>query len=138
MDMTVLPIPSDDFRVDIASSELENIRKQVGEKVESSIENAMREAWQRLYDKVQHIADKLSDNKNIFRDTMIDNLKELCDILKRMNITDDVNLENIRQQVDTKLANNNPESLRLDLDLRRQKAIESREILKQMEEYMND
>ena len=138
MDMTVLPIPSDDFRVDIASSELENIRKQVGEKVESSIENAMREAWQRLYDKVQHIADKLSDNKNIFRDTMIDNLKELCDVLKRMNITNDVNLENIRQQVDTKLANNNPESLRLDLDLRRQKAIESREILKQMEEYMND
>jgi len=138
MDMTVLPIPSDDFRVDIESSELENIRKQVGEKVESSIENAMREAWQRLYDKVKHIADKLSDNKNIFRDTMIDNLKELCDVLKRMNITDDVNLENIRQQVDTKLANNNPESLRLDLDLRRQKAIESREILKQMEEYMND
>ena len=137
MDMNVSPVPSDDFRVDIGDTELQNIQQQVGQRVEDSIEVAMQEAWQRLYDKVKHMADKLSDNKNIFRDTLIENLREVCDVLKRMNITDDTDLENMRQRVETHLTHHNPESLRLDLDLRREVSGKANEIKKQIEEHMN-
>ena len=84
------------------------------------------------------MAEKLSDIKNIFRDTLIENLVDVCDGLKRMNITDDVDLENIRQQVETHLTKHNPESLRLDLDLRKQVSAKANEIRKQIEEHMND
>lgn len=138
MDMTILPVPSNDFRVDIAEDELQHIQQQVEQRVEQSTEMAMNEAWQRLYDRVKHMAEKLSDIKNIFRDTLIENLVDVCDVLKRMNITDDEDLENIRQQVETHLTKHNPESLRLDLDLRKQVSAKANEIKKQIEGHMND
>ena len=138
MEMTVLPVPSDDFRVGIDEQELAEIQQQVEVRVQQSTQVAMQEAWKRLYDKVKHMAEKLSDTKGVFRDTMIDNIKDICDVLKRLNVTNDQNLEDIRQQVEDTLANNNPESLRLDLDLRQRKSSEAKDIMNKMGAFMGN
>jgi hypothetical protein len=69
---------------------------------------------------------------------MIDNIKDICDVLKRLNVTNDQNLEDIRQQVEDTLANNNPESLRLDLDLRQRKSSEAKDIMNKMGAFMGN
>ena len=136
MDMVVMPVPSDDFRVDVNDKEMQIIQQDVGTRVANASDSAMQEAWQRLYDKVKHIADKLSDPKSVFRDTMINNLTDICNVLKNLNIHDDPNLENLRQEVQQSFANEIPESLRNDPHLRNRKADEASAIMKKMNVYM--
>ena len=80
MDMAVFPVPSNDFRVSIGDAELERIQQDVEARVENSAQQAMKEAWQRLYDRVKHMAEKLADPKAVFRDTLVENTKEVCSI----------------------------------------------------------
>ena len=136
MDMAVFPVPSNDFRVSIGDAELERIQQDVEARVENSAQQAMKEAWQRLYDRVKHMAEKLADPKAVFRDTLVENTKEVCSILSRLNFADDPDLETMRQQVEGSLANNHPESLRNDPDLRKNKAEEAKAIMDKMGAFM--
>ena len=136
MDLAVFPVPSNDFRVQISDEELSRIQSDVETRVQDAAEQAMKEAWQRLYDKVKHIAEKLADPKAIFRDTLVDNTKEVCSVLSRLNFADDPDLEAMRQQVEQSLVNNHPDSLRNDPDLRRVKAAEAKDIMNKMGAFM--
>ena len=136
MDITVLPVPSDDFRVEIGSDEMERISDEVRTQVEGAYQSGIKEVWQRLYDKVEAMNTKLSDEKAIFRDTLTENLSDVCDLLTRMNINDDPDLESIRQQVDSELARNHPDALRNDPIKRREVADKSKDIMSKMNVFM--
>ena len=136
MEIVVLPVPADDFRVQIADEELSAIQQEVTDRVTNASQEAMKEAWQRLYDVVKHASDKLNDPTGVFRDSLVANINDICGVLPRLNFADDPNLEELRQEVEGKLANNHPESLRNDPDLRRDKASEAREIMDKMGAFM--
>ena len=136
MDMAVFPVPTNDFRVQINDSELSRIQQDVEQRVKQAQQQAIQEVWQRLYDKVQHIAERLADPKAVFRDSMIENARELCALLPRLNFADDPNLEAMRQQVEQSLTNNNPDSLRCDPLLRSDKAAEAKAIMDKMSVFM--
>ena len=137
MDMTVMPVPSSDFRCEgLDNSELVGIRSDIDRQVYKASQNAMKEAWQRLYDRVKHMAETLADPAKNFKNTLVENTQDICSVLTRLNFADDPNLEELRQEVEGKLANNHPESLRNDPDLRRDKASEAREIMDKMGAFM--
>jgi len=138
MDMVIMPVPADDFRVQIADDELSAIQQQVTERVTSASQDAMKEAWQRLYDVVKHASDKLDNPTGIFRDSLVENINDICGILPRLNFADDPDLEAMRQQVESSLANENPEALRVDWDLREQKAREAKAIADKMAVFMGE
>lgn len=135
MDMAVFPVPSADFRVSIGSDELSRIQKDVEQRVKASQQKAMTEVWTRLYDRVKHMAEKLADPKAIFRDSMLENTREICALLPRLNFTDDPDLETMRQQVEATLLKH-PEALRNDPDLRRDTAAEAKKIMDAMGVFM--
>lgn len=136
MDMAVFPVPTNDFRVQIADEELASIQSDVERRVAEAQQKAHQDVWQRLYDRVKHMAEKLADPKAIFRDTMVENTRELCALLPRLNFADDPNLEAMRQQVEGSLANNHPDALRNNPDLRRDKAAEAKAIMDKMSVFM--
>ena len=135
MDMAVFPVPNTDFRVAIGSDELTRIQQDVERRVAEAQTVAMREVWDRLYERVKHMAEKLADPKAIFRDTLVDNLREQCDMLTRLNFTDDPNLEALRSEVESNLLKH-PDALRNDPDLRRDKAAEAKAIMDKMSVFM--
>jgi len=136
MDMAVFPVPSTDFRVSIGSDELARIQQDVERRVADAQATAMKEVWQRLYDRVKHMAEKLADPKAVFRDSMIENAREICMILPRLNFTDDPNLESLRQEVEMGISNHHPDALRNDPDLRRSTAAEAKAIMDKMSVFM--
>jgi len=138
IDMVVMPVPADDFRIQISDEELSVIQQQVTERVTNASQEAMKEAWQRLYDVVKHASDKLNDPNATFRDSLVQNISKICEVLPRLNFADDVNLENMRQQVETALATQNPEALRVDWDLRDVKAQQAKDITDKMKAFMGD
>jgi hypothetical protein len=136
IDMAVFPVPSTDFRCQIASDELSRIQQDVEARVADAQATAMKEVWTRLYDRVKHMAEKLADPKSIFRDTLVENLQEQCAMLTRLNFMDDPNLEALRQQVEGTLASHHPDALRNDPDLRRDTAAEAKAIMDKMSVFM--
>jgi hypothetical protein len=135
LDVAIFPVPSSDFRVSIASEELSRIQQDVERRVADAQSKAMIEVWQRIYDKVKHMAEKLADPKSIFRDSMVENIREQCDLLSRLNFMDDPNLETLRQEVETTLLKH-PDALRNDPDLRRDTAAEAKAIMDKMSVFM--
>lgn len=135
MDMAIYPVPSSDFRVSIASAELTRIQQDVERRVQESQQKAMTDLWQRIHDRVKHMAEKLADPKAIFRDTLVENIREQCAMLTRLNFAEDPNLEALRQEVESKLIHH-PEALRNDPDLRRDTAAEAKAIMDKMSVFM--
>jgi hypothetical protein len=135
IDIAVYPVPSGDFRVALASEELSRIQQDVEARVRDAGQTAMREVWQRLYDKVKHSCDKLTDPKAIFRDSLVENIREICAILPRLNFTDDPNLEAMRQEVEATLLHN-PDTLRNAPILRQQTAQQAKAIMDKMSVFM--
>jgi hypothetical protein len=135
MDMAVFPVPSSDFRVAIGSEELTRIQQDVERRVKDAEQTAMKEVWQRLFDRVKHMAEKLADPKAIFRDSMVENAQEICAMLPRLNFNDDPQLEAMRQEVEMKLLKH-PEALRNDPDLRQDTAAAAKEIMDKMGAFM--
>jgi hypothetical protein len=67
---------------------------------------------------------------------MVENARELCALLPRLNFTDDPNLETMRQQVEATIAGHHPDALRNDPDLRRDTAAEAKAIMEKMKSFM--
>ena len=135
MDMAVFPVPSADFRVAIGSEELTRIQQDVERRVKEAEQAALKDVWNRLYERVKHMAEKLADPKAIFRDSMVENAREICAMLPRLNFSDDPNLEAMRQQVEATLLKH-PEALRNDPDLRQDTAAEAKKIMDAMGAFM--
>ena len=136
IDMVVMPVPSDDFRVGIDESELKNIQADVQQRVETQLQASKKELYKRLYEPVKHMADRLADPSAIFRDTLTDNITKVCDVLDNLNIDEDKNLESLRQEVETKLSNTQPEALRNDPHYRQDTCDSAKDIASRMNVFM--
>lgn len=124
---TFSPVPSaGDFRVDIPEEyriELENISKE-------REEAAMKDVWTRLHDCLKHMSDKLAgEEKQVFRDSLVNNAVDLCGMLTKLNITNDPKLEQARQELEKTIVGLTAADLRKDDDTRKGVKIRVDEIL---------
>jgi hypothetical protein len=110
------PVPSaGDFRVDIPNEYREELQKISDERVNA----AMKDAWDRLHDCLKHMSDKLAGTeKQLFRDSLVDNAVELCAMLTKLNVTNDAKLEQARQQLERALVGLDAKELRKDNETR--------------------
>lgn len=138
IDLTVLPVPSNDFRVQLGNDEMERMKSEFEAKLTENNSIAMRHVWQKLYERVSKTAEVLSNPSTIFRDSLIENMLETCEVLTRLNVADDPNLEAMRQEVERKLAHTTPDALRLDPDFRKDKAAAAKEIMDRMSVFMGE
>ena len=137
MEVTVLPLPtSEDFRVTMQESEVARIREDIEKHNKEAQEAAMQDLWKRLYVAVENMAERLSNKDNIFRDSLVGNISELCGLLPKMNITDDPELERMRREIEDKLCGYEPITLRKDMAQRTQAAQDAKAIMSNMVGYM--
>ena len=137
MDMAVFPVPSTDFRTELSSDELTRLQDDVSSRLKQAQAVATRDVWERLFARVEHIARQLSNPKGRIHDSLIDHARELCNLLPRLNINDDPNLETMRQEVEAKLASQHPDSLRANLTLRQDTAEQAQDIMDKMRVFMD-
>lgn len=134
---SITPIPSgNDFRIDIGGMEMQKIREELEEKVKISQGKAVQDLWYRLKDAIQHIVARLSDKDAVFRDSLIENIIELTQILPRLNFTDDPDLEDMRREIEQSICTVSPQNLRSDANLRKNTAKEAKVLMDKMEVFM--
>jgi len=135
--VSVLPLAgAKDFRIDLSKEQVEHMGKQLERQNAKAIKQAMKIAWTRLYEAVSHMADKLSGEKTVFRNSLVDNLEELTKVLPVLNITDDPELAKICDEISHTLCGYDPDTLRKD-DLARDKTGQAaRKITKTIEKVL--
>ncbi len=136
-EISIAPLPdAADFRVALG----DDIEKEVRDSIESQtkvvIEQAMRSLWDRLYEAVSKVAERLDDPDKIIRDSLIHNLKDLCELLPKLNATGDVYLEIMRKEVVRKLTKCKPDDLRKEPTTRSKAAKDAKNIATAMEKFM--
>jgi hypothetical protein len=139
----VMPLPdASDFRVSLGDEETKRIQRQITATVEASLMIASRELWQRLYEAVSHMAERLSAYKvsesgveHPFRDTIVTNLVRLVDVLPKLNVTGDPELERMAEEIRRSLLVD-PAELRKSEASRNETARAAAAIAQQMAGYM--
>jgi hypothetical protein len=121
---TVKPVPeAGDFRLDIPTYDLEEMRAEFMSQQDRKLAEAMREPWERLHKTLVAMSEKLTDvegddGKKRYHDTLLTNPLELCSLLTKLNITNDPKLEEARRQVEVAMLNADMESIKEDADTR--------------------
>jgi hypothetical protein len=139
IDIAVSPVPTSDFRVDVTNEEMILIQQDVEQRVQKAQAAAMREVWDRLHKRVSHMADRLSDTSPDQRQhqSTVDNVKDVCEMLKVLNVMDDPDLEAMRQEVEQKLTRYDIVDYKDDPVLRQATAATAKDIIDRMSVFMN-
>lgn len=141
------PLPDSDFRLDLPDDEVRRIEAEVEERIRQATDVALHDAWARLQTSVKRIHDRLTDSKvdgvdgvlegrarASIRDSLIDSARETVDILGRLNVTDDPDLEAMRLRVSEELTHFDSAELRDDATARQETARRAAAILATMSE----
>jgi hypothetical protein len=127
---------ANDFRVQLDANELERVKAQMMESTQARLGRAMQDVWQRLADTLKHFGDKMSKDE-IFRDSTVRNLEEIVELLPDLNILNDPQLEQVRQDIKNSLIGYDPKDLRKDKAVRNNVASEAQRIMDTMSGFMN-
>jgi len=137
MTVDVSPLPcGSDFRVTLGNDELAAIQADVDNRVKEATAQAARDLWNRLASPLRNMVNKLSEPEAIFRDSLIENLWDIIDLVPALNVTGDMNLAALAKDCKAKLGGLSAETLRKNQTARTQTAQAADELLKKLEGYI--
>lgn len=138
-----------DFRITLADEEQARLvaEAQAHAKAtfDAAINNAMGDVFRRIADVVGKMSDRLGSYsvdpatgkvQNPFRDSLVENVKELVALLPKLNVTDDPAVETLATEMTAKLASVHPDALRASDKLRESVKQSADEILAKVSAYL--
>lgn len=128
------PLPnSGDFRVDVSNDMQQELKSQYESHFKTKMNSAMADLWDRLHTTLKHLNERLevTDDgvKKVFRDSLLLNARELCQLLSNMNITNDPELEQRRKELESALSNVTVDDLRDSIFVRQDVSKSVKDIL---------
>lgn len=137
IEIKFMPVPTaQDWRVELGDDQIRTLQADIEQQVRASQATAMREAFERIYDVAQKAHARLSDPKAIFRDSLVENAVELCEILPKLNISGDKKIDELTRKLRSTLGAQDPKVLRKDSKARANTAAEMSKIMARMGAFM--
>ena len=135
IDCDVLPMPFDgDFRIDMNADDLDEIKANARNTIEAAASKAVTELYKQFGQLITNIIKSMKKDKRIHA-SVIHNLKDFCDMIPVMNITDDPKLEELRKEAMKKLSTLDPEDLRAIKSKRQAAGKDASELLDKIKQY---
>jgi hypothetical protein len=144
----LLPCPdASDFRVDLADEHANDIRADIETRMNAALQNAMTGPIQRVMSVVGAMVDRLTAYKpakpgsgkrseGTFRDSLVDNIRDLVELLPSFNIAGDKALTDITVRMKAELCRNDADVLRDDPKVREATKKAAKAILADAEQMM--
>lgn len=119
----LFPLPKgDDFRCALGVDEVSAIRRSIEDQTNGMMQRAVNDVYRRIEQVLGSFVDRLGgDDKKIFRDSLVENARELVDTLPALNITGDPEIETLTTRMRDTLC-------RYDADVLRNSASAKKEV----------
>lgn len=130
----IFPIQDpNDFRVQLSGDTSDKLKKEMHSDFQDSLREAMKEPVIRLQELVTKVHEKLADENAIFRDSLIENVRELVEILPKLNVLDDPDITSLIHQTKKGICSvSDTKALRHDAKYRKEVSNSAKSILKSM------
>jgi hypothetical protein len=126
------PVPSrGDVRCELPAEALEMVEASIVARVERATREAMVDAWKRLHEAVMRIKNASAPD-GVVRENLIAHAKETVELLGRLNVSQDQDLDAMRKRVLKELTVIEVEDLRTDDKLRKDTEKRANAIIKAM------
>jgi len=114
------PVPDvGDWRVNVGNEAQQLLKDSYAQAYTDNLNTAYADVWQRTHDALLNMSAKLSGNdKQIFRDSLVSNVRDMVGLLDRFNITDDIKMRQAKVKIENALLGVTPDALREDDDFR--------------------
>jgi len=142
----ILPMPdASDFRVELGDSHVAAIKARIEQSTQDALSVAMGDTWTRLHGVVSKMVERLGSYKpaasgekaqGIFRDSLVDNIRELVEVLPLLNIAGDANLSAMIDRARAELCEHSAGELRDDSAARNEVAEAAESIMADMAGFM--
>ncbi|MGA8446315.1 MAG: hypothetical protein WB766_14165, partial [Roseiarcus sp.] len=132
--LEVLPIPSGaDFRVQMSAEEQARVSREIDANVRESLMRGTEDLWKRLREVVAHMVDRLNEPESRFHGSLVTNVLDLVEILPRLNVNEDADLNRFAEQVKERLCNYSAQDLKKHGLLRVTTAADAANIVAEMD-----
>ncbi len=113
----IMPVPdAGHFMAKLASDDTERVKRDVERRIEERLHDAVGDLYRRLGEAVERVSERLREDGNgkplVFRDSMIANVRDLVEVVPRLNIFGDDELARLCEQVKERIAGVEPDALR--------------------------
>ena len=90
----ITPVPdADHFIAQLASDDTERVKRDIERHIEEQLHGAVGDLYRRFGEAVERVSERLNEDDDgkplVFRDTMISNIRDLVDVVPRLNIFGD-------------------------------------------------
>jgi hypothetical protein len=135
----ILPIPSGgDFRVQMSAEEQARVSREIDANVRQSLTRGTEDLWKRLREVVSHMVDRLNEPESRFHASLVTNVVDLAEILPRLNVNGDADLNRFAEQIRQRLCNHSAQDLKKHDLLRVTAATDAANIVAQMDGVLRD
>jgi hypothetical protein len=137
--LEILPIPSGgDFRVQMSAEEQARVSREIDANVRQSLTRGTEDLWKRLREVVSHMVDRLNEPESRFHASLVTNVVDLAEILPRLNVSGDADLNRFAEQIRQRLCNHSAQDLKKHDLLRVTAATDAANIVAQMDGVLRD
>lgn len=131
---TAFPVSEADFRVaGIGAEEIENLKSSVEKEIQERLNVATKDVWSRIKEQLNQMKEKFSNPDSRIYSSMFENLKELINVLPRLNVVKDPNLDRICEDMKGLLVE--PDAVRTSDALKAAKAKEVENVMSRFESF---
>jgi hypothetical protein len=137
--LEVLPIPSgEDFRVTLSEEEQARVAREIDQNVRHSLQKGTEELWTRLKGVVAHMVERLNEPESRFHASLVTNICELVDLLPRLNVNQDEELNRFAEEITNRLCGFTARDLKKNEILRAATANDAAQILTEMDAVLRE
>jgi hypothetical protein len=137
--LEVLPIPSGaDFRVQLSAEEQVRVSREIDANVRESLTRGTEDLWKRLREVVAHMVDRLNESESRFHGSLVTNIADLVEILPKLNVSGDADLNRFAEQIKDRLCNYSAQELKKSELLRAVTANDASKIVAQMDDLLRN
>ena len=132
LEFEFMPVPAGADYKGLPQQQVSALASKLNKSMQQCMENACKDVWARAYTVIHKMAERLSNPKHLFHDTLVSNVHELAALLEHLNPTNNPHIDDVRKRMENDLCRFEPEVLRKDLMKRALVAKLASELLEEM------
>lgn len=138
-DIKIQPMPASEglLQLGLEPQDADEFRRKLEADMAETLQRANRRMWEDLYDRLEKLYGKLSDDKAHVREDTIDAVRNLAELLPRMNITQDARLDALSNKLQVALKDLSSASVKNDASVREKAVQDTRNVFNVMQAFMN-